>query len=109
MAPSSSSSAAGNTWPEQIPSSRFGQLPGHAIDYTSTEPLLAVEVDADVCFEHERWRHTTAFRRVRDDLQPMDLMWSAEATDDAASSEPFRADLRLPSPAADQQLRRRRL
>jgi hypothetical protein len=29
-------------WPERIPSSRFGQLPGDAIDYTPTEPLLVV-------------------------------------------------------------------
>jgi hypothetical protein len=43
-------------WPERIPSSRLGQLPGEAIDYAQTEPLLVVEVDADVCFEHERWR-----------------------------------------------------
>lgn len=46
----------------------------HAIDYTPTEPLLVVAVDADVCFEHERWRHTTTFRRVRDDLRPTDLL-----------------------------------
>ena len=37
-------------WPERIPSSQFGQLPGDLIDYTPTEPLLVVEVDADVCF-----------------------------------------------------------
>ena len=60
-------------WPERSPSSRFGQLPGDLVDYTPTEPLLVVEVDADVCFEHERWRHPTAFRRVRGDLQPADL------------------------------------
>jgi hypothetical protein len=35
-------------WPERIPSSRFGQLPGDLVDYTQTEPLLVVEVDADV-------------------------------------------------------------
>ena len=63
----------GHPWPEQIPSSRFGQLPGDLVDYTPTEPLLVVEVDADVCFEHDRWRHPTGFRRVRGDLQPADL------------------------------------
>ena len=41
-------------WPERIPSSRFGQLSGDLVDYTPTEPLLVVEVDADVCFEHDR-------------------------------------------------------
>jgi ATP-dependent DNA ligase len=60
-------------WPERIPSSRFGQLPGDLVDYTPTEPLLVVEVDADVCFDHERWRHATSFRRVRGDLHPADL------------------------------------
>ena len=44
-----------------------------SIDYTPTEPLLVVEVDADICFEQGRWRHATAFRRVRGDLQPTDV------------------------------------
>jgi hypothetical protein len=35
--------------------------------------LLVVEVDADVCFEYDRWRHPTGFRRVRGDLQLGDL------------------------------------
>jgi hypothetical protein len=60
-------------WPARIPSSRFGQLPGELVDYTPTEPLLVVEVDADVSFEHDRWRHPTRYRRVRSDLRPMDL------------------------------------
>jgi ATP-dependent DNA ligase len=60
-------------WPERIPSSRFGQLPGDLLDYTPTEPLLVVEVDADVCFEHHRWRHPAPFRRVRAELDPADL------------------------------------
>ena len=60
-------------WPERIPSSRFGQLPGDLVDYTPTEPLLVVEVDADVCFEHERWRHATASAGYGGDLQPADI------------------------------------
>ena len=47
-------------WPERIPASRFGQLPGDLVDYTPTEPLLVVEVDTDTCFDHQRWRHPTA-------------------------------------------------
>jgi hypothetical protein len=43
--------------PERIPPSRFGQLPGDLVDYTPTEPLLVVEVHADLSFEHGRWRH----------------------------------------------------
>jgi ATP-dependent DNA ligase len=60
-------------WPERIPSSRFRQLPGDLVDYTPTEPLLVVEVDSDVSFEHNRWRHPTRYRRVRNDLRPTDL------------------------------------
>jgi ATP-dependent DNA ligase len=60
-------------WPDRIPASRFGQLPGELVDYTPTEPLLVVEVDADVCFEHRRWRHPTPFRRIRTELDPTDL------------------------------------
>src|SRR5690349_20424465 len=30
-------------WPERIPASRFGQLPGDLVDYTPAEPLLVVE------------------------------------------------------------------
>jgi len=48
-------------------------LPGDLVDYTPSEPLLVVEVDADVSFEHHRWRHPTRYRRIRSDLGPMDL------------------------------------
>ena len=60
-------------WPERIPASRFGQLPGDLVDYTPTEPLLVVEVDTDMCFDQNRWRHPTAFKRVRAELDPLDL------------------------------------
>jgi ATP-dependent DNA ligase len=60
-------------WPQQIPSSRFGQVPAQPVDHTPTEPLLVVEVDADVCWEQNRWRHATAYRRIRLDLHPEDL------------------------------------
>jgi hypothetical protein len=32
-----------------------------------------VEVDADVCWEQDRWLHATAFRRLRLDLRAEDL------------------------------------
>jgi len=60
-------------WPERIPASRFGQLPGDLVDYTPTEPLLVVEVDTDTCFDQHRWRHPTAFKRVRAELDLTDL------------------------------------
>jgi len=44
-------------WPDRIAASRFGQLTAEPIDYTPTEPLVVVEVDADTCFEYERRRH----------------------------------------------------
>ena len=60
-------------WPERIPVSRFGQLPGDSVEYTPTEPLLVVEVDTDMGFDHHRWRHSTALRRVEAELHPVDL------------------------------------
>jgi ATP-dependent DNA ligase len=60
-------------WPQRISSSRFGQLPPQPVDYTPTEPLVVVEVDADTCFEQQRWRHATTYRRVRGDLELADL------------------------------------
>jgi len=66
-------SRGAHPWPEQIPSSRFGQLPPRPVDYTPAEPDVVVEVDADVCFEQDRWRHATAFRRLRLDLDPEDV------------------------------------
>ena len=56
-----------------IPSTRFGQLPEESVEYTPTQSPLVIEVDADVCFEHQRWRHATTFRGVGGDLQPADL------------------------------------
>jgi hypothetical protein len=54
-------------------SSRLGQLPRTPVAYTPAEPQLVVEVDADVCWEQDRWRHATAFRRIRADLRPRDI------------------------------------
>lgn len=56
-----------------FPASRFGQLTAEPFDYTPTEPLVVVEVDADTCFEYEHWRDVTTFLRVRGDLQPADV------------------------------------
>jgi ATP-dependent DNA ligase len=60
-------------WPTTIPSSRFGQLPPQPVEYTAVNPALVVELDADVAFEHGRWRHPTALRRIRPDLTAEDL------------------------------------
>jgi ATP-dependent DNA ligase len=60
-------------WPPRISSSHFGQLPPEPVDYTPAEPRIVVEVDADVCWEQGRWRHPTAYRRIRLDLHLEDL------------------------------------
>ncbi|WP_232661887.1 ATP-dependent DNA ligase [Pseudonocardia sp. TRM90224] len=60
-------------WPARISSGRFGQLPPEPVPFVQVEPLLVVEVDADVCFELDRWRHATVFRRIRAELRPEDL------------------------------------
>jgi hypothetical protein len=60
-------------WPTTLPANRFGQWSGDDVTYTATEPNVVVEVDADVCFEHGRYRHPTRFRRVRAELRPDDL------------------------------------
>ncbi|MEJ3656245.1 hypothetical protein WEH80_25085 [Actinomycetes bacterium KLBMP 9759] len=61
-------------WPERISSGRFGQLPPKPVPYTQVEPRIVVEVDADVCFELDRWRHATVYRRIRAELRPDDLL-----------------------------------
>jgi hypothetical protein len=65
--------AARHPQPELLASLRFGQLPGDLVDYRPAEPLLVVELDADVCFEHDRSRRPAGFRRVCGDLRPADL------------------------------------
>jgi hypothetical protein len=42
-----------------------GQSLGTLVAYSLTEPLLVVEVDADVCFERDRWRYPTQFDPAR--------------------------------------------
>jgi len=60
-------------WPEQIPSSRFGQLPSQPVDYTPAEPDIVVEVEADVWFEQDRVPARHVFRRLRLELAPADV------------------------------------
>ncbi len=60
-------------WPALLPANRFGHWSTDDLVYTATEPNLVVEVDADGCFEHGRWRHLTHYLRVRLDLQPDEI------------------------------------
>ena len=67
-------------WPTTISSSRFGQLPPKPVEYNPVHPAVVVEVDADVAFEHGRWRHPTALRRLRLDLAAEDLPYLPQAS-----------------------------
>jgi len=60
-------------WPETLPASRFGQLPGERIAYTQAEPDLVVEFEHDSAWERGRFRHATTFVRLRTELRPSDL------------------------------------
>ena len=57
-------------WPDVISSTRFGQQPPRPVEYTRVAPTLVVELDADVAFEQDRWRHAVTLVRVRPDLRP---------------------------------------
>jgi ATP-dependent DNA ligase len=65
--------AGAHPWPNVIPSSRFGQRPGEAVEYLRVEPNVVVELDVDTSFEDYRWRHAARFVRVRYDLGRDDL------------------------------------
>mgnify|MGYP001063815399 CR=1 FL=1 len=69
-----SAARGAHPWPPVIPSSRFGQLGGEPpLVYTKARPDVVVEVDADVCWEQDRWRHAVVYRRVRLDLAAEDV------------------------------------
>ena len=60
-------------WAPVLPASRFGQLGAEPVPYTKAQPDVVVEVDADVCWEQDRWRHPVTFRRLRLDLAARDV------------------------------------
>lgn len=65
--------AGAHPWPPVIPAARFGQYGARPLVYTKVAPQVVVEVDADVCWEHGRWRHPVTYRRLRVDLTPADV------------------------------------
>jgi hypothetical protein len=65
--------AGRHPWPETLPSSRFGQLPGQRVRYTQAEPALVMEFEHDSAWETGRFRHATTFVRLRSELRPADL------------------------------------
>jgi hypothetical protein len=51
---------ARNPWRRRSRRAGFGQLPPKPVEYTPVNPVVVVELDADVAFEQGRWRHPTA-------------------------------------------------
>jgi len=53
-------------WPEPLPASWSGQLDRpKPLPYVQVEPTVVVEIDTDVAFEHQRWRHGVRYARAR--------------------------------------------
>ncbi|MGK5741399.1 hypothetical protein [Micromonospora sp. URMC 103] len=61
-------------WPHPLPASWSGQLDRlEPLRYVQVEPTAVVEIDADVAFEHQRWRHQVRFTRTRPDMSIYDV------------------------------------
>ncbi|MFI7208431.1 hypothetical protein [Micromonospora aurantiaca (nom. illeg.)] len=41
--------------------------------YVQVDPTVVAEIDADVAFEHGRWRHRVRYGRARSDLSVYDV------------------------------------
>ncbi|RAO26093.1 DNA ligase (ATP) [Micromonospora noduli] len=52
-------------WPEPLPASWSGQLERpEPLRYVQVKPSVVVEIEADVAFEHQRWRHRVRYVRA---------------------------------------------
>ncbi|MEU9828549.1 ATP-dependent DNA ligase [Micromonospora chersina] len=61
-------------WPEPLPASWSGQLDRpEPLRYVQVEPTVVAEIDADVAFEHGRWRHGVRYARPRPDMSVYDV------------------------------------
>ncbi|WP_343443713.1 ATP-dependent DNA ligase [Micromonospora schwarzwaldensis] len=61
-------------WPEPLPASWSGQLERpEPLQYVQVEPTVVAEIDADVAFEHGRWRHGVRYARPRPDMSVYDV------------------------------------
>ncbi|MET7752377.1 ATP-dependent DNA ligase [Micromonospora sp. NPDC005367] len=61
-------------WPEPLPASWSGQLDRpESLPYVRVEPTVVVEIEADVAFEHQRWRHRVRYIRARPDVSTYDV------------------------------------
>lgn len=61
-------------WPQPLPASWSGQLDRpKALRYVQVEPTTVVEIEADMAFEHQRWRHRVRYARARPDMSVYDV------------------------------------
>ncbi len=66
--------AAVHLWPEPLPESWSGQPERpEPLRYVQVKPTLVAEIDADVAFEHGRWRHRMRCARARPDMSVYDV------------------------------------
>ncbi|NJP34296.1 ATP-dependent DNA ligase [Micromonospora sp. HSS6-12] len=66
--------AVAHPWPEPLPASWSGQLERpEPLPYVQVDPTVVVEIDADVAFEHQRWRHRVRYARARPDVAVHDV------------------------------------
>ncbi|MEV0157947.1 ATP-dependent DNA ligase [Micromonospora sp. NPDC050686] len=65
---------AAHPWPNPLPASWSGQWDRpQPLPYVPVEPAVVAEIDADVAFEHGRWRHRVRYARARPDLSVYDV------------------------------------
>lgn len=61
-------------WPEPLPASWSVQMDRpEPLRYVQVEPTVVVEVQTDVAFERQRWRHRVRYVRVRPGMSVHDV------------------------------------
>jgi ATP-dependent DNA ligase len=66
--------AVAHPWPEPLPAAWSGQLERpESLRYVQVDPTVVVEIDVDVSFEHQRWRHRVRYARARPDMSVYDV------------------------------------
>jgi hypothetical protein len=60
-------------WPHPLPASWRQLDQPDPLRYVQVEPTVVVEIDADVAFEHQRWRHGVLYVRTRSDMSVYDV------------------------------------
>lgn len=61
-------------WPHPLPALWSGQFDrSESVAYLRVEPSVVAEIDADVAFEHGRWRHRVRYARARPEMSIRDV------------------------------------